>query len=287
MKKSIFACLGLLSICGVAAAATEATYELDSFTRKEVQKPQGNGMFWASANPLTINLKVKPVAPLSVVDVEVENLSMKDATGKDLKGSCRANDFGISEQDAGSLMLILNTEEAPQGAWVEVQGCMQVSLSSELKTQAAQKVSKGAPVTTDFAGGTVTYSIDEAGDLEIELKGKDVVDKVADFAFTTADGKELEPNGHSTMSAGSMSHNTYSFEEPLNELSVAIQTYEGKKTATLPLNFRLNMGGIIAGDENTPAADSGKKADDTPKESKPKSGKKSSKKKSTTKRKKS
>ena len=287
MKKSIFACLGLLSLCGVAAAASEASYELDSFTRKVVQKPQGNGMFWASTNPLTINLKVVPAASLSVVDVDVENLSMKDASGKDLKAGFRANDFGVSEQDAGALMLILNTEESPQGAWVEVQGTMQVSLSSGLKTHDAKKVTKGAPVAVNFAGGTVTYSIDEDGDLEIELKGKDVLANVADFAFMTADGKEMETTGHSSMSSGSMSRNTFSFDAPLNELSVAIQTHEGMKTATLPLNFRMNMGGIITGEETSASAEDGKKATETTKETTPKSSKKSTKKRTSSKKKKS
>lgn len=267
MKKSIFAMIGLAAVCGYAVAdeAPEASFELDSLTRKFTKKKEG-GMMWSGDAPITIKLRVAAADSADVVAVEEDKLSLTDASGKELKAEFSQRALGM-EAD-GSMLVELYSQDSPKGSWVAVKGDLLVTTSAGTKTHPAKKVSKGKETKVDFADGSVTYTVTEEGELDIVIKGTSAIEQIADFAFTSASGQEVEPNGQGAFTTDSMSNATFYFDEPVTEMNVAIVTNEGLKKITLPMNFRVGMSGMLSAEP--------KKADST----------KTSKTKGTTKRKK-
>ena len=237
--------IGVAAVCGFAAAdeAPEVTFELDSLTRKFTKK-KASGLVWSAEAPITIKLKVSATGASEVVSVEAEKLSLTDASGNELKPDSRQSALGV--EDDGSLMVELYSHDTPKGSWVAVKGDLLVTKSAGTKTQPAKKVSKGTETKVDLAGGTITYSITEEGELAVSIKGSAAIEQVADFVFTTVGGKELESNGSYSSSTTSMMESTFIFDNPVTELNVAVQTYEDVKKVTLPMNFRVGMSGMLS-----------------------------------------
>ena len=251
--------MGLAVVCGFAAAdeAPEVSFELDSLTRKFTKKKAGE-IVWSNDAQITINLKVSATGESEVVGVEVENLSLTDASGNELKPESRQNTLGLG--DDGSMMVELYSHDAPKGSWVAVKGDMLVTKSAGAKTQPAKKVSKGAETKVELAGGSITYSISEEGELVVAIKGASAIEKIADFVFTSADGKELESNGSYSSATKSMMEKNFIFENPVTELNVAVQTYEDVKNVTLPMNFRVGMSGMLSAEPKKAASAKDSKA---------------------------